>query len=90
MAINGSGMIDAKELCSYLREHHCPVSDEEVQAVIKDLDYHGNGQIDWSEFLSATIDVEKFLTEQKLRAIFHQFDTSGTGKISPDDLQFAF
>lgn len=36
MACLGNGMICAEELCSYLVEHQCYVSENEVQTVIKD------------------------------------------------------
>jgi Ca2+-binding EF-hand superfamily protein len=60
---NKTGMIDAKELSAYLKSKNESLSQQEVNDMIKELDYQGNGKINWSEFLAATIDTEKFLTE---------------------------
>lgn len=68
---NGQGMINAAELSQYIRQHHMDMSDQEIQKLIKEIDYHGNGEINYSEFLYATIDTKKFLTDQRLRAIFN-------------------
>lgn len=87
---NGAGMINASELSEYIKKQHMEISDQEIQKLIAEIDYHGNGEINYSEFLYATIDTQKFLTGQRLRAIFNQFDTDKTEKITAENIQVAF
>jgi hypothetical protein len=45
-------------------------NEEEIEAIINEVDYGGDKIINYSEFLSATISVKEILTEEKLLAIF--------------------
>ena len=55
------------------------MSNDEIEKMISEVDYHDSGMISYSEFLSATIDIKSILSKQKLNAVFSQFDTSNTG-----------
>lgn len=41
--INGTGMINASELCKYMQEQNYSVTPEEAQVIMTCLDYHGSG-----------------------------------------------
>ena len=65
------------------------VSEQEIQDMINQIDYHENNKINYSEFLAATIDVRNFLTDSKLKAVFSQFDTDNSGKITQENIVLA-
>ena len=60
---------------------------EEVQNMIKEIDFADNKRINYSEFLSATINVKDFLDDDRLNAIFNQFDIDNSGKITAANLK---
>ena len=39
---------------------------EEIQSIIKELDFAENKRINYSEFIAATINVSEFLSEERL------------------------
>lgn len=86
---DGTGMIQAEELSSILRQKQMNMSGNEVQEMISQMDYQGNQMINYSEFLAATIDVQNFLTDSKLKAIFKQFDTDSSGVITAENIMLA-
>jgi Ca2+-binding EF-hand superfamily protein len=75
-------MISVDELKHYLEEKNHNLTAEEINSVIKEIDYAGNGKINYSEFLCATIDVKKAISEAKLRSVFNVFDTDHSGFIT--------
>ena len=44
---------------------------EEIDRIIKELDYDGNEMINYSEFIAATLSVKKILTHERLDALFN-------------------
>ena len=62
------------------------MTDEDIQDIIKEVDYKGNKKINYSEFLAATIKISEHMTESKAMALFKQFDTDGSGDISPENI----
>ena len=68
-------MIETKELADLcLKSKKLQLTKEEVEQIIKEIDYSGNGKINYTEFLAATFDMTKVLSgkdgENKMRAIF--------------------
>ncbi len=63
--------------------------EEELDAIIKEIDYHKNNTINYTEFLAATISVKKILTKEHLVAMFKQFDTDGSGYLTVRDISEA-
>lgn len=67
---DGSGLINAEELKTGLKESKIDIPDEEIDKIIQEVDYFGNGQINYTEFLMATMDTLQFLDTHMLQAIF--------------------
>lgn len=68
-------MINMRELKQFMKSKDLNMSNEEIQRIIREIDYQGNGKINYSEFLSATLNLSTFMTESKLKSIFYLFDT---------------
>lgn len=63
---------------------------EEINNIIKELDFAQNKRINYSEFIAATINVSEYLSEERLQAIFNQFDIDNSGKVTKENLKQAF
>ena len=63
---DGTGMILASELSAVFQKLEIGMDEEELAAMIKEVDYYGNGKINYSDFLSATMNLRKYMTDQKL------------------------
>ena len=63
-------MISIQELESVLKQDNNGIPNEEVERIIKEVDYQGNKKINYSEFIAATIDVQTVLTHERLLAMF--------------------
>ena len=50
--VDKSGSVDASELADVFARHELPISSEEIQLILSDLDVDGDGDIDAGEFLS--------------------------------------
>lgn len=74
---DGTGLIEASELKEIIKKkrRNMKVSEEEIQGIIAQMDYHDNQMINYSEFLAATVDTQIFITEPRLKVAFNQFDT---------------
>lgn len=55
---------------------------EDVERIVKEIDFADNKRINYSEFLAATINVKDYLDDNRLEAIFNQFDIDNSGKIT--------
>lgn len=64
---DNTGMITPDEIGKALKKIGRKTSAEEINKIIKNVDYLGNGKINYSEFLAATVDIQKLLTEDKIR-----------------------
>lgn len=60
---DGTGLIKASELADVLKKSDVKVSEQEIQHMISEIDYHGNGKINYSEFLAATVSIKTFMTD---------------------------
>jgi Ca2+-binding EF-hand superfamily protein len=86
-------MILASELTDVLKKKGMNLEQDEINQIIKEVDYYGNGKINYSEFLVATMDMNRILSgqsqEQKMKAIFQQFDTDNSGFITKENIRYA-
>ena len=85
-----SGCLEREELVEVIQKAGVNMTKEEIDAIVKEIDYTEDGLINYTEFLAATINQEKFLTEDRLQAIFNSFDLEGDGHISVENLKVAF
>ena len=86
-----TGMITFSELSDAFEKNATnKMSSQRIQAIMNNVDYHGNGKINYSEFLAATVSVRQVLTEEKLYALFKHFDTDNSDFITPDNIREAF
>lgn len=77
-----TGMITMEELKDALSSHGENLTEEELEQIIKNIDYAGNGKINYSEFLVATVEIKRVLTYDRLWALFKYFDTDSSGYIT--------
>jgi calcium-dependent protein kinase len=88
---DSSGHISINELRVGLKKMHLQVgakqkTEEELDAIIKDLDVDGNGQISYEEFVAATIHLAKLETDDRIYEVFKQFDHDQSGFITKEEL----
>lgn len=95
---NGDGQLDKKELMegyTLLRNFKNDAGDlknveEEVDNILKEVDFDKNGYIEYSEFISACMDKQILFSEERLRDAFNLFDTDKSGKITKEELAQLF
>lgn len=66
-----SGFIEVAELEQIIRQSDLQMGQDEIQNIIKELDFAENKRINYSEFIAATINVSEYLSEERLQAIFN-------------------
>ena len=84
-----TGYITVVELKLALTDASMKFDEEEIDRIVKEVDYLGNNKINYSEFLAATLSINKILTNERLLAIFKQFDSEDTGYITPQGIYAA-
>lgn len=63
------------------------LSQEEVEAIFKRVNFRGTGAIDYSEFVVASMFEKNLLDDARLQAAFKMFDNDGDGFIDADNLK---
>lgn len=81
---NGDGNVDAKELGAVMRSTGLCPTDQELHAMIQEVDADGSGSIEWPEFLYLMARKVPDLENQHQIA-FEFFDKSSTGKIDIEE-----
>jgi calcium-dependent protein kinase len=85
-----TGTISAHELEQAIRNMGKEVTANEIDDIIKNVDYLENGRINYSEFLAATISARAVISTEMLWALFKHFDTDNSGYITPDNIIESF
>lgn len=85
-----TGQVDAEELSRALKKSKLNISDEQIEAIIKEVDSAGNNMINYTEFLAATMTARKWLNDNRLMMLFKEFDIDDTGFITKENLEEAF
>ena len=85
-----SGFIEIGELKTAMQKEQQNISTEEIDAIIKEMDFAENNKINYSEFIAATINVKTYLNDDKIRGIFNSFDIDNTGYITKSNLKLSF
>lgn len=84
-----TGFITVTELKQALTDAHMNFDQDELDRIIREVDYLGSKKINYTEFLAATLSISKILTNERLVALFRQFDPHETGYITPQGIQEA-
>ena len=61
-----SGFLEVSELEQIIRDSDLQMGIEEINSIIKELDFAENKRINYSEFIAATINVHDYLSEERL------------------------
>lgn len=85
-----SGFLEVAELEEVIKNSNMNMGQQEINDIIKELDFAENKRINYSEFIAATINVTEYLSDERLAAIFNQFDIDNSGKITKENLRQAF
>ncbi|XP_039144986.1 calmodulin-like [Dioscorea cayenensis subsp. rotundata] len=85
---DGDGQITAQELGTVMRSLGQNPTEDELKAMIDDVDADLNGTIDFSEFLNLMVHkMEDADSEKEMREAFKIFDKDQNGLISADELR---
>lgn len=85
-----SGLISSGELKkAFSHSLKGDISEDEINKIIKRVDYDNNGEINYSEFLSCTID-ETNLSEHNLYELFKYLDVFSEGYLTKDSFVKTF
>jgi calcium-dependent protein kinase len=88
MDTNGDGKLQKDEVkAGYAEFFGRALTDEQVDAMYKQVDADGNGEIDYSEFVVATMNEKNLLSNNKLQTAFKMFDKDGGGTISTEEIK---
>lgn len=83
---NRDGEVSREELSSLFIELECPLSDEQVDAVLKQLDEDNDGKVSEQEFTKWYIKSEERV-RSRIQNIFEEFDTNNSGTIERDEVK---
>ena len=83
---NSDYQITKAELYKAYKEAGIAISNEELDKIIKSLDFDNNGYIDYEEFIRMCIPKEKLFTEANLENAFLLFDKDKKGFITPSEI----
>ena len=84
---DNTGYITSEELRLVCNDAGNPVPPEQVERIIKNIDYYGNHKINYTEFISATLNAKTFLTDEKLYILFNHFDIDNSGCITEANIK---
>jgi calcium-dependent protein kinase len=90
MDLDQSGLITAKEMMAAVKKLGLQIREEEIENIMKEIDYFGNGEINYSEFLSATLEIQTVMTDEMMWRLFKNFDIDDTDYISLENLRNVF
>jgi len=83
------GKVSTEDLVQGFKEYFgddYPAEDQ-VEAIMDQIDIDGNGYIDLTEFVIATINKKNLLSEERLMAAFKVFDQDKSGSISVEEVK---
>ena len=83
---NNDYKITKAELFKAYKEAEIPITENELDEIIKFMDFDINGAIEYEEFIRMCIPKEKLFTEENLENAFSIFDTENKGFITPSEI----
>ena len=84
--LNMDGKLSREELYTAYKEAKIDISKEELNKIIKFMDFDGNGYIEYEEFIRVTLPKEQLFTDINLKNAFEMFDKDKNGTISVDEI----
>lgn len=78
---NNDGILTVDELKDGFKEHlgENIFFENEIDTVIKNVDFNNNGMIEYSEFITACTNIQNMMTEKYLFEAFNLFDLDQNG-----------
>ena len=84
--LNMDGKLSRDELFLAYKEAKIDITKEELNKIIKCMDFDGNGFIEFEEFIRVTLPKEQLFTDINLKNAFDMFDKDKNGTISIDEI----
>ena len=84
--LNLDGKLSKEELYVAYQEAGINISKEELDNIIKTIDFDGNGSIEYEEFIRVTLAKEQLFTDVNLKTAFDMFDLDKNGSISLNEI----
>ena len=84
--LNMDGKLSKEELFTAYKEAKINITKEELNRIIKCMDFDGNGYIEYEEFIRVTLPKEHLFTDINLKNAFDLFDKDKNGTISMDEI----
>ena len=84
--LNMDGKLSKEELNKAYKDAGIEITKEELNKIIKFMDFDGNGYIEYEEFIRVTLPKEQLFTDVNLKNAFEMFDKDKNGTISMDEI----
>ena len=85
--LNLDGKLSKYEFEQAFKEAGIDMSKEQLEKMMKSIDFDGNGFIEYEEFIRIALPKEKLFTEKNLKIAFDMFDLDKNGMISLDEFK---
>ena len=87
----GDGTIDNTEIGEVMEGLGERLSEEEIERLIREIDYDGDGEVDFDEFMVLMVKTlnQSAKAEEELIMVFNDFDKDGDGSVCDKDLYAA-
>mmetsp|Transcript_42448 Transcript_42448/g.51462 ORF Transcript_42448/g.51462 Transcript_42448/m.51462 type:complete len:166 (+) Transcript_42448:617-1114(+) len=86
---DGSGTVDTSELGIVLKSIGQQLTDEELLAMVREVDADGSGEVDFPEFCALMArQMQNMHEDSELLDMFELFDEGGTGYVSKSSLRY--
>ena len=84
--LNLDGKLSKEEMYLAYQEAGIDINKEELEKIMKSIDFDGNGSIEYEEFIRVTLSKEQLFTDINLRTAFDMFDLNKNGTISLNEI----
>ena len=85
--LNLDGKLSKSEFELAYREAGIEMTKEQIEHMMKSIDFDGNGFIEYEEFIRVALPKEKLFTEKNLKIAFEMFDLDKNGMISLEEFK---
>ena len=85
--LNLDGKLSKSEFEQAFKEAGIDINKEQIETIMKTIDFDGNGFIEYEEFIRVALPKEKLFTEKNLKIAFDMFDLDKNGTISLDEFK---